>query len=725
MSSLAIADVPWISKRIKACCRRAKLFSTHEILLSQPQQLQQALRISAADVDLLVLQVATASAPSPVSVLDALNGKLPVKKIDDLTLFDAAADGNDAHSADASDSSSDAGEGGELDDTRFPSSSIVPPTQGYDGNFPGMQRFVYDSDSDSNSDDADAASDVMMHDDVELPSTFRRTQALHIDSGEQQHEEHDSTLDGDTARPTVTRDVLSLGRERHLLSSGAAELDELLGGGFRSAVLTELVGESGSGKTQVAVQACTYAALGFTALAPAADEHDDAVPTAADQDLTEAATLRDILRGLGMTAGNDLPAGLGACYITSAGERGAHSIVTRALELASFAIDERFDRVYSNTNSQGRLDRHVLRARAHEQGREQVLRNLHVACVADVEALEHALKYSLPGLMARLSSRPPQLAVSAPSREIGIVVVDNLPALFQDDPVAGDIDSLVQRSRMLVEIADALKRLAVDGGAVGRGVLVLNHVSDAFGIDKETARRFVLDSADRIRFARAHGRRGSASPGESALPDYPAAMECASQSAFVSGLLASVPPTLAEAIGARAVHEHRADDAPLYTLHARTAQLGHTWSNLVNVRLFLAKTRGRVCMPVALRAASAATQEGEGARQTMATVRKAAVVLNAFGATMLDAGGGGSVRQLRFVITPSRAVHVLGACASAGLRAHTVAEQRPDRASEHAAVPVDAEEEEEEDLFGNALQDGDWLAMDQFVLSQHASTPLL
>ncbi|CDU26181.1 probable DNA repair/recombination protein Rec2 [Sporisorium scitamineum] len=730
MSSLAIADVPWISKRIKACCRRAKLFSTDEILLSQPQQLQQALRISQADTDLLILQVATASAPTPVSVLDALNGKRPVRNIDDPTLFDAAADGNDADSADLSDSSSDAGEGEQVDDSRLPSSSIVLPTQGYDGNFPGMQRFVYDSDSDSNS-DAHAASDVMMHEDVELPSTFRRTQGANLDNDEMQHEELHNALGHDTARPTIARDVLSLGREGHTLSSGAAELDELLGGGFRTAVLTEIVGESGSGKTQMAIQACTFAALGFTPLSPA-DEHDESLPAAADRDPNEADTLRDILQGFGMTTSNVLQAGLGACYITSGGERGAHSIVNRALELASFAINERFDRVYPPDHfhtSQGSLDRHVLLARVHELGRDQVLRNLHVACVADVEALEHALKYSLPGLMARLSSSA-QHTVSPASPEVGIVVVDNLPSLFQEDPVASDIDSLVQRSKMLVEIADALKRLAVAGNSAGRAVIVLNHVSDAFGIDKEIARRFVFDSADQIRFARAQRRDPQHAVGgvQSALPDYPAAMEYASQSTFVSGLFASVPPTLAEAIGARAVQEELEEEGPLWTLHPRTAQLGHTWSNLINVRLFLSKTKGRVCVPDQPPTASPAAAKAEGyaeegiGKQPMTTVRKAAVVLNPFGTTMLDTADK-PARQLRFVITPRRAVHPLHAYNTiphAGAVPHEAARtpKQPDtpQVPLPAAVPLPVAEGQEE-LFGEALQEHDWLLIDHLVQS--------
>lgn len=686
MSSLAISDVPWISKRIKACCRRAKLFSTDEILLSQPDQLQKALRILPEDTDLLLLQVATAAAPPPVSVLDALNGKLPAKLDDNLF----GADANDNDSADDSDNSDAAPF---ANDARLPGSSIVvPPTQGYDGNYLGADRFVYDSGSDSDSDKgAHSHPDAMMHEDIETPSTFRtRITDHHVVSQDHAGEAFDPSRE--TAPPLVARDVLSLGRDRYVLTSGANELDDLLQGGFRSAALTEMAGESGSGKTQISIQACTYAALGFVPL-PAADQHDPTSLPPLNPEFSERDTLRDLLQGYGMAPWTDAivsHTGLGACYITSSGERGAHSIIDRALELADYAIRERFERMDALAGpegSQDALDRHILLARALELGRDQVLRNLHVACVADIEALEHALKYSLPGLISRLSKQQRHIQNQQASPEIGIIVVDNLPSLFQEDPVAGDIDSLVQRSKMLVEIADALKKLSVSdhvsraAASTDRVVLVLNHVSDAFGVDKEIARRFVFDSADRIRLSRSKGpttqqQQQQDRVPESVYPDYPMSMEYATQSAYVSGLLASVPPTLAEAIGTNALRSNDGNnnESPLYVLHPRTAQLGHTWSNLINVRLFLSKTRGRVAMPkdsVGLTASednntdgqNRASIEREGAKPIMATVRKAAVVLNPFGPTMLDPTDKTSkrtaARQLRFVITPSCAVHAL------------------------------------------------------------------
>ncbi|GAC75911.1 hypothetical protein PANT_19c00014 [Moesziomyces antarcticus T-34] len=534
MSSLAISDVAWLSKRIKACCRRAKLFSTHELLLAPPLHLQHALRLTPPEVELLLLQVATAAKAPTVSVLDALNGVAPPPLADDLF---------GEHSDDSSDSHTD-------DEPIHDDPRLVPPTQGYDGNFPGAHQFVYDSEDDDDDDDEDSSTGLN-DDDAES------TRPL---------DTHDPTEWHDS-EPARTRDALVHGRARHVYTTGSLELDALLSGGLRCSLLTEIVGESASGKTQIAIQACAFAALGLSPLAsstppPSQEGFDD---------------------------------GVGVCYITSSGERAAHSIVARALELASFAIRHRFP-PHPNEDD---LERAV------ELGRAQLLRNLHVACVADIEALDHVLRYQLPALTSRT--------------DIGIVVVDNLPALFQDDPVAGDIDSLVHRSRWLVDVADALKRTSA-------AVVVINHVSDAFGIDKDLARRFVFDSASRT------SRRTDV------VADHPAAMEYAAQSAYTSGLLASVPPTLAAAMTTTAD-----SDSPLYTLHPRTAQLGHTWTNLIHTRLLLTRTNGRVKDP------------DDDHRYTH--VRKAAVVLNPAGPSMLDLPA--SQAHLRFIITPASAVHAL------------------------------------------------------------------
>ena len=130
----------------------------------------------------------------------------------------------------------------------------------------------------------------------------------------------------------------------------------------------------------------------------------------------------------------------------------------------------------------------------------------------------------------------------------------------------------------------------------------------------------------------------------------------------------------------------------------------------------------------ATRVTGEAPDGGTAAKQSMTTVRKAAVVMNPFGPSMLDSGAK-SGRQLRFVITPSRAVHVLDPYASALHATVTagagVAIDQPQRASgsdgvrdAQSAGEREEQEEGEEDLFGEALQDQDWLAIDHLVQSQ-------
>lgn len=588
MSHVALSDIPGISKRTKACFRRAQLFGAHEVLLTPPHELAQTLRLSRPDVEVLLRQVAKAAAPPVLSTLDILHGNVQIEQ--------TAPEELEEDSASSSDSEA--------------SVSFVPPTQGYEGNFPGLRGAPsYLSDSDD-AESSDASESPLHHTN---PSPLLPSNAF--------------TTDISAGDPLVD------GREGYIRTSGSYALDELLNGGFRTAALSEIVGESASGKTQLAIQVCVFAALAFVPLAP------ETAPDATEIDL--ATVERDTLHGILGDEGV-LGSQVGSSYITSGGERGAHAVVRRAVQFAHSAVRERFQRRYAallaDDAQQDELE--TLEQTAIQLAERQVLDNLHVACVADVEALQHALHYSLPGLMTRLANT---------HLPIGVVVVDSLPTMFQQEPATSDLDSLFLRSQALIEIADALKRLSLPYShrallpaqyeQRGRAVLVLNHVSDAFGADKDVARQFVFETAAAPRTARV-------------IPDYPASMGYTAQSAFCSGLLASVPPSLAETIAASA--PDAPTDSPLYVLNPKTAQLGHTWTNCINMRLFLAQTRGRVAAE-------------DDARRRL-TVRRAAVVFSAFGPSMLDPLSDAGARkwrkedrQLRFVITPSNAVHALAA----------------------------------------------------------------
>ncbi|PWN52532.1 hypothetical protein IE53DRAFT_385008 [Violaceomyces palustris] len=165
----------------------------------------------------------------------------------------------------------------------------------------------------------------------------------------------------------------------------------------------------------------------------------------------------------------------------------------------------------------------------------QVLSNVHLACVSDVEALEHAINYTLPGLIWRLSTQAGQNmpsssssnSVSPPtasssSARIGLVIIDSLPPLFQEEP-ARTKDTMIERSRILCRLGDSLQRLCILGtrrslseareeeelalgqgrrtlanDPTGRSIIVVNHVSDVFGEMKDCTKRALFERCEHL-----------------------------------------------------------------------------------------------------------------------------------------------------------------------------------------------------------------------------------
>ncbi|PWZ03840.1 P-loop containing nucleoside triphosphate hydrolase protein [Testicularia cyperi] len=734
MASVAIEQVPTLSKRLKARCRLAKLSTVDEVILTPPDQLAAALRISRQDVDLFLLQVASVAAPAPVTALDILQGR--VREADGLLapLAPCDMDDSDSDSADSDDSEV-------CLPTQAPSSSFfVPPTQGYDGNFPGVKRFVVDSDDES--DYGELGRESGNESDGGY-NPRKRPWDIHLEDSHTVSD--DDQVPGATPRTSANHDPLLYGRPGHLATTGSLELDELLNGGFRSASLSEIVGESAAGKTQLAIQLGVFAILN---LQPLLDASAVASPLS-DRSLEELLTtsdLRCILSGRGMRpiVDGQGPDGRGVCFITSSGERAAFAIVQRAVEIAEHSIRQRLYLAHITPNEgltdQQQVELAALEERALELGRRRILANLHIACVADIEALDHAVKYSLPATITKIAEqrqdeKPFDTDMVLPE-PVGVIVVDNVPSLFQEDPVASDIDSLAQRSKMLAQVADALKQLNA-----GRAVIVINHVIDAFGADKDFARRFVLEGAQRIRISRprdpaqrtAQGASGTAEQNgvrpSVSVPDHPAPLGYVAQSAFFNGLVASIPPTLAETISMSA-HSRasvggagEANESPLYVLSPKTAQLGHNWINNVNVRLYLSKTRGRVPDPSVV---SQQSNSDTASKARLLTVRKAAVVFNAFGPSMLDPVDPGleqraNIRQLRYVITEAAAVRALSAyntpSSDTSARLHLSKQQSvPSLQMNPSAVPSSFQADA--DVLSQELRDEDLLSLDLGMDSQ-------
>jgi DNA repair protein RAD57 len=101
---------------------------------------------------------------------------------------------------------------------------------------------------------------------------------------------------------------------------------------------------------------------------------------------------------------------------------------------------------------------------------KQLLDNIHTNKCTDVDALDHALSYSLPWVLEKN-----RLA----STGIRLIVLDSITALFRGGETTFSSTSagLAHRSRLLCSIADKLKALAVEYDIA---VVVINQVSDVF-----------------------------------------------------------------------------------------------------------------------------------------------------------------------------------------------------------------------------------------------------
>ena len=101
---------------------------------------------------------------------------------------------------------------------------------------------------------------------------------------------------------------------------------------------------------------------------------------------------------------------------------------------------------------------------------KQLLDNIHTNKCTDVDALDHALSYSLPWELEKN-----RLA----GKEIRLIVLDSITALFRgaDMTYSSTSAGLAHRSRLLCSIADKLKALAVEYDIA---VVVINQVSDVF-----------------------------------------------------------------------------------------------------------------------------------------------------------------------------------------------------------------------------------------------------
>jgi DNA repair protein RAD57 len=226
--------------------------------------------------------------------------------------------------------------------------------------------------------------------------------------------------------------------EKRWISTGDLEVDNLLGGGVRRGVITEIAGErqvidvrivnlniltvssphSASGKSHLGLQLCVTSQL----------------PT---NELTESG---------------------GAILLTS--ER-----------KVSFSRLEELARHILASHQEHDPERAALTARA-------LLDNVHTMHITEVDGLEHALAYILPAMLARIAANTKRLPVR-------LLVIDSIGALFRSSFDANH-SGLTQRSKMLCLIADKLKVLAE---VHDMAVVVINQVTDVFNHPSSAAPR--------------------------------------------------------------------------------------------------------------------------------------------------------------------------------------------------------------------------------------------
>ncbi|PWN96536.1 P-loop containing nucleoside triphosphate hydrolase protein [Tilletiopsis washingtonensis] len=430
-----------------------------------------------------------------------------------------------------------------------------------------------------------------------------------------------------------------------LLQTGDARIDALLGGGVQRGSLTELVGESSSGKTQLLLQLAVHTALGL-----------------ASASLSSASSTPSSSSAAGRAARWHAPQGV--AYLSTSGLASASALVRRLVEISDHSVLASLRPSSSAASSGAGAGRakqarpSVYEAEEVELARERMLANVHLACVGDGEALEHALLYTLPALIHRCSSDAKDAAAAQQreeggggAAEIGLIIIDDLPALFQEDNNSGSMSSLVARSRMLFELADRLKVLAHCGGREDAStvsstsaehtattpkrrpiaVVVVNHVSDVF----ERERALAISSGRELLSL------SSSAPASRSIADLPRTLRTAreagldaplafvQQAATFSGLYAT-NDALLEAL--RRGEDARGIDAA--TSRLKQAALGLPWVNGINTRLLLSKSPRKT--------AGGAGEEGEAGRKEQQVSR----------ATLLFSPFASAQKSVRFVIGP-------------------------------------------------------------------------
>lgn len=202
----------------------------------------------------------------------------------------------------------------------------------------------------------------------------------------------------------------------------------------------------------------------------------------------------------------------------------------------------------------------------------RMLDNIHVIKALDIETLELILSYRAPRIVG--SSQRQGTTQQPAILPIRLIIVDSIAAPFRASPTSGSA-SLVSRAIDLGRIGDSLKQLA---NRFNCAVVVINQASDVFTLRPLNFTR--LDSA--------------------VYPDLTAPL-------VPNGDFDSLfPPPRSQRPLPKYAHEQYRLPERLYSRHQspyfsgqsdhlrKIAALGLTWTNVINERIMLSRTRRKI-----------------------------------------------------------------------------------------------------------------------------------
>jgi hypothetical protein len=373
------------------------------------------------------------------------------------------------------------------------------------------------------------------------------------------------------------------------LTTGDKGMDELLGGGVHAGALSEVVGQSASGKTQVALQTAVYAALALDNDASVRHERED----------RSADDLFLALQGQGIRPARERRS---VIYIVFDG-RGELDLVTRRMrQICAALIETRWRRADIHRRKVAEQERRRKQKKvvggafaASENERlglpelvelahKTMMGNIHLATMNGYGMLQHVLRHDVPLLLAQDDRDP-----------FGLIVLDDVTDCIHaaaEARASHPSQTTVERAKVCAELSDLLKTIAARRDALPLAILVTNHVVDVIDQHKDVLRPCVEALLDGKQ-----GRPVYAPYISQPLSGFDNDLALATQEPRYTGMTAH--------LHAAAIRD-MAINAPSYLTRAqllenvmttlRSASLGLSWVNCINVRIVLAHTAREVVL---------------------------------------------------------------------------------------------------------------------------------